>query len=153
MEKFVEAFRSFHIGKNLSEELNLPFDKRYNHPSALSTSRYGVKRLELLRTTFNWQRLLMDRNSFIYIFKFIQVLYRLLSSITIYIYIYIYRSLKCHYLLYQMIQFRFTFKFRENEIVCVILMDYMYHVVFSAFFRCVDNNECLFPNNNAPQHN
>lgn len=78
--KFAEAFRSFHIGKNLSEELNLPFDRRYNHPAALSTSRYGMKRLELLKTSFNWQRLLMKRNSFIYIFKFIQV--RSFSSFT-----------------------------------------------------------------------
>ncbi|KAL7259858.1 hypothetical protein ACSBR1_005679 [Camellia fascicularis] len=72
--KFAEAFRSFHAGKNLSEELNVPFDRHYNHPAALSTSRYGVKRRELLKTNFNWQALLMKRNSFIYVFKFIQLL-------------------------------------------------------------------------------
>ena len=72
--KFAEAFRSFHTGKNLSEELDIPFDRRYNHPAALSTSRYGMKRLELLKTSFDWQRLLMNRNSFIYVFKFVQVM-------------------------------------------------------------------------------
>uniref|UniRef100_A0A7N2RBB9 Uncharacterized protein n=1 Tax=Quercus lobata TaxID=97700 RepID=A0A7N2RBB9_QUELO len=70
--KFAEAFRSYPAGKNLSEELAVPFDKRYNHPAALATYRYGVKRRELLRTSFHWQRLLMKRNSFIYVFKFIQ---------------------------------------------------------------------------------
>jgi hypothetical protein len=55
------------------EELDIPFDKRYNHPAALSTFSYGAKRLELLKTSFYWQRLLMKRNSFIYVFKFIQV--------------------------------------------------------------------------------
>ncbi|KAI8024530.1 ABC transporter G family member 32 [Camellia lanceoleosa] len=78
--KFAEAFRSFRAGKNLSEELNVPFDRHYNHPAALSTSRYGVKRSELLKTNFNWQVLLMKRNSFIYVFKFIQLL--LVSLIT-----------------------------------------------------------------------
>lgn len=72
--KFAEAFRSYHIGKNLSEELVVPFDRRYNHPAALSTSKYGEKRSKLLKTSFNWQLLLMKRNSFIYVFKFIQVM-------------------------------------------------------------------------------
>ncbi|KAF5945787.1 hypothetical protein HYC85_016015 [Camellia sinensis] len=78
--KFAEAFHSFRAGKNLSEELNVPFDRHYNHPAALPTSRYGVKRRELLKTNFNWQVLLMKRNSFIYVFKFIQLL--LVSLIT-----------------------------------------------------------------------
>ena len=72
--KFAEVFRLFHTGKNLCEELNVPFDRRYNHPAALSTSRYGIKKRELLKTSFNWQLLLMKRNSFIYVFKFIQVI-------------------------------------------------------------------------------
>ncbi|MBA0865890.1 hypothetical protein Goshw_016246 [Gossypium schwendimanii] len=71
--KFSEAFRSYQTGKNLYEELSIPFDKRYSHPAALSTSRYGVKKNELLKTNFNWQMLLMKRNSFIYVFKFIQL--------------------------------------------------------------------------------
>lgn len=71
--KFAEAFRSYRTGKNLSEELTIPFDKRYNHPAALSTSKYGAKKTQLLKTGFDWQLLLMKRNSFIYIFKFFQV--------------------------------------------------------------------------------
>ncbi|KAF7147146.1 hypothetical protein RHSIM_Rhsim03G0245700 [Rhododendron simsii] len=78
--KFAEAFHSFHAGKNLSEELNVPFDRRYNHPAALSTSSYGVRRRELLTTNFNWQLLLMKRNSFIYVFKFVQLLF--VASVT-----------------------------------------------------------------------
>ncbi|XP_050232688.1 ABC transporter G family member 32 isoform X2 [Mercurialis annua] len=71
--KFVEAFRSYRIGKSLSLELEVPFDKRYNHPAALSTYRFGAKRSELLKISFNWQKLLMNRNSFIYVFKFVQL--------------------------------------------------------------------------------
>ncbi|XP_022732621.1 ABC transporter G family member 32 [Durio zibethinus] len=78
--KFSEAFQSYRTGKNLHEELSIPFDRRYNHPAALSTSRYGVKRSELLKTSFDWQMLLMKRNSFIYVFKFIQLF--IVASIT-----------------------------------------------------------------------
>ncbi|XVE98241.1 hypothetical protein REPUB_Repub03eG0088700 [Reevesia pubescens] len=78
--KFAEAFRSYQTGKNLHEELSIPFDRRYNHPAALSTSHYGVKRSELLKTSFDWQMLLMKRNSFIYVFKFIQLF--IVASIT-----------------------------------------------------------------------
>lgn len=73
--KFVEAFRAYQTGKSLCEELEVPFDKRYNHPAALSISRFGVNRSELFKVSFNWQKLLMKRNSFIYVFKFIQVNY------------------------------------------------------------------------------
>ncbi|KAK4854402.1 hypothetical protein QYF36_023362 [Acer negundo] len=83
--KFAEAFRSYHTGKNLSEELDVPFDRRYNHPAALSTSQYGEKRRELLKTSFDWQLLLMKRNSFIYVFKFIQLLFVALITMTVFI--------------------------------------------------------------------
>nr|XP_023894172.1 ABC transporter G family member 32 isoform X1 [Quercus suber]XP_023894173.1 ABC transporter G family member 32 isoform X2 [Quercus suber] len=82
--KFAEAFRSYPAGKNLSEELAVPFDKRYNHPAALATYRYGVKRRELLRTNFHWQRLLMKRNSFIYVFKFIQLFFVALITMSVF---------------------------------------------------------------------
>lgn len=71
--KFVEAFNSFRLGNALSQELSVEFDRHYNHPAALSTSTYGVKRFELLKFSFAWQMLLLKRNSFVYIFKFFQV--------------------------------------------------------------------------------
>ncbi|KAA8523067.1 hypothetical protein F0562_009490 [Nyssa sinensis] len=82
--KFAEAFRSYHAGKSLFEELDAPFDRRYNHPAALSTSQYGMKRSELLKTSFNWQLLLMKRNSFIYVFKFIQLLLVALITMSVF---------------------------------------------------------------------
>ena len=74
VSKFAEAFKTFIIGKRLQEELAVPYNRHRNHPAALCTSSYGVKRLELLKSNYQWQRLLMKRNSFIYVFKFIQVL-------------------------------------------------------------------------------
>ncbi|KAL3532403.1 hypothetical protein ACH5RR_005924 [Cinchona calisaya] len=82
--KFAESFCAYRIGKNLSQELETPFDRRYNHPAALSTSQYGVKRRELLKTNFDWQLLLMKRNSFIYVFKFIQLLLVALITMSVF---------------------------------------------------------------------
>ncbi|XP_041005142.1 ABC transporter G family member 32 isoform X2 [Juglans microcarpa x Juglans regia] len=82
--KFAEAFRSYRAGKNLSDALRVPFDKRYNHPAALATYRYGVKRRELLKTSFYWQRLIMKRNSFIYVFKFIQLFFVALITMSVF---------------------------------------------------------------------
>ncbi|KAG8367402.1 hypothetical protein BUALT_Bualt16G0068200 [Buddleja alternifolia] len=82
--RFAEALRSHNIGKNLSRELNIPFDKRYNHPAALSSSEYGVKKIELLKTNFDWQLLLMKRNLFIYVFKFIQLLLVALITMSVF---------------------------------------------------------------------
>lgn len=82
--KFAEAFCSYRAGKSLSVELGVPFDKRYNHPAALATTCYGVKRSELLKTSFYWQRLLMKRNSFIYVFKFIQLLFVAMITMSVF---------------------------------------------------------------------
>ncbi|CAA0839395.1 ABC transporter G family member 32 [Striga hermonthica] len=82
--KFAEAFGSYNIGKNLSEELANPYDKRYNHPAALSSSQYGVKKILLLKTNFHWQLLLMKRNLFIYVFKFVQLLLVALITMSVF---------------------------------------------------------------------
>ncbi|XP_056691158.1 ABC transporter G family member 32 isoform X2 [Spinacia oleracea] len=84
VEKFVEAFRSFRLGCKLSRELAIPFDKRNNHPAALSTSSYGVGKIELLKIGFSWQMLLMKRNVFLYIFKYTQLLLITLIIVTVF---------------------------------------------------------------------
>jgi len=57
----------------LAEELSTPFDKSKNHPAALTTSRYGINKMELLKACFAREYLLMKRNSFVYFFKLFQV--------------------------------------------------------------------------------
>ncbi|KAG8053220.1 hypothetical protein GUJ93_ZPchr0001g29933 [Zizania palustris] len=83
VSKFSEAFKTFVIGKRLHGELAIPYNRNRNHPAALSTSNYGVRRLELLKSNFQWQRLLMKRNSFIYVFKFIQLLLVAIITMTL----------------------------------------------------------------------
>lgn len=73
MEEFAEAFQSFHVGKRLQDDLATPFDKNRSDPTLLTTKNYGVNKMELLKACFSKELSLMKRNSFIYIFKLIQV--------------------------------------------------------------------------------
>lgn len=71
--EFFEAFQSFHVGRELSNDLSVPFDKANKHPDALTTNKYGVKKRELLKACMSREILLMKRNIFVYLFKIIQV--------------------------------------------------------------------------------
>ncbi|XP_019708972.1 ABC transporter G family member 39 isoform X2 [Elaeis guineensis] len=73
VKEFADAFLSFHVGRRLEIELSTPFDKSRNHPAALTTSRYGVSKRELLKACLSREFLLMKRNSFVYVFKLFQL--------------------------------------------------------------------------------
>ncbi|KAH9301337.1 hypothetical protein KI387_012920, partial [Taxus chinensis] len=69
VKEFAEAFHSFHVGKRLIEELSHPYDRTKNHPAALTSTKYGVSRMNMFKACFSREVLLMKRNSFVYIFK------------------------------------------------------------------------------------
>ncbi|PIN21134.1 Pleiotropic drug resistance proteins (PDR1-15), ABC superfamily [Handroanthus impetiginosus] len=73
IKEFAQAFKSFGIGRKLSAELAIPFDKSKSHPAALATGKYGVSRKELLKACAARELLLMKRNSFVYIFRIIRL--------------------------------------------------------------------------------
>lgn len=73
VKELSEAFQSFHVGRTLGDELAVPFDKKKSHPGALTTEKYGVSKKEILKACVSREFLLMKRNSFVYIFKMIQV--------------------------------------------------------------------------------
>ncbi|GJN18417.1 hypothetical protein PR202_gb05578 [Eleusine coracana subsp. coracana] len=77
---FVTAFKSFHTGRAIANEIAVPFDKSKSHPAALTTTRYGVSAKELLKANIDREILLMKRNSFVYIFRTFQLM--LMSVIT-----------------------------------------------------------------------
>ncbi|KAH1107226.1 hypothetical protein J1N35_010994 [Gossypium stocksii] len=74
VEQFVEAFQSFHVGKGLQNDLATPFIKNERDTQLLTTKNYGVGKMELLKACFSKEMLLMKRNSFLYIFKLVQLL-------------------------------------------------------------------------------
>ncbi|KAL2332416.1 hypothetical protein Fmac_019997 [Flemingia macrophylla] len=83
--QFVEAFKSFHIGRKLGEELVVPFDKSRSHPAALITKKYGVNKKELLKANFSREYLLMKRNSFVYVFKLSQLCITAFIALTLFL--------------------------------------------------------------------
>ncbi|XP_039124352.1 ABC transporter G family member 39-like [Dioscorea cayenensis subsp. rotundata] len=84
VKEFANAFHSFHVGRRLEYELSVPFDKSKNHPAALTKSRYGISKKELLKACFEREFLLMKRNSFVYIFKLFQLFVLALISMTVF---------------------------------------------------------------------
>ncbi|RWW31583.1 hypothetical protein BHE74_00018806 [Ensete ventricosum] len=82
VNEFAEAFQSFHVGRKLGEELSVPFDRKRNHPAALTTTKYGISMTELLKACISREWLLMKRNSFVYIFKVVQVSNRIAMMTT-----------------------------------------------------------------------
>ncbi|XP_058737878.1 pleiotropic drug resistance protein 1-like [Vicia villosa] len=84
-EEFSEAFKSFHVGIKLGDELDNEFDKSKSHPAALTTKKYGVGKLELLKACLSKEYLLMKRNSFVYIFKLCQLSIMAMVAMTIFL--------------------------------------------------------------------
>ncbi|KAJ7966133.1 Pleiotropic drug resistance ABC transporter [Quillaja saponaria] len=85
VKDFAEAFQSFHIGQTLGDELANPFDKSKCHPASLTRKKYGVNKKELLRACVWREFLLMKRNSFVYIFKMINITFLALVTMTLFI--------------------------------------------------------------------
>ncbi|CAJ2632869.1 unnamed protein product [Trifolium pratense] len=83
-DEFSDAFQSFHVGIRLGDELGTEFDKSKSHPSALTTKKYGVGKLELYKACLSREYLLMKRNSFVYIFKLGQVCIMAMIAMTIF---------------------------------------------------------------------
>ncbi|WVZ69774.1 hypothetical protein U9M48_018509 [Paspalum notatum var. saurae] len=84
VKEFASAFQSFRTGRTIANELAIPFDKSKNHPAALTTSRYGVSAMELLKANIDRELLLMKRNSFVYIFRTIQLMMVSIMAMTLF---------------------------------------------------------------------
>ncbi|KAE7997396.1 hypothetical protein FH972_002037 [Carpinus fangiana] len=85
VQEFAEAFQSFHEGRRIGDELATPYDKRKSHPAALTTKKYGVGKKELFKASFSREYLLMKRNSFVYIFKVVQLAIMAIIAMTLFL--------------------------------------------------------------------
>lgn len=73
VDKFVAMFKEFHVGKKLKEELFKPFDQSESHRHALTFNIYSLRKWELFKACLSREWLLMKRNSFVHVFKSVQV--------------------------------------------------------------------------------
>ncbi|XP_059654379.1 pleiotropic drug resistance protein 3-like [Cornus florida] len=80
VDMFSRKFKESPFGKKLDEELSKPFMKSENHKDAISFSMYSLSKWALFRACMSREFLLMRRNSFIYVFKSIQLV--IIASIT-----------------------------------------------------------------------
>ncbi|KAM3208972.1 hypothetical protein ACQJBY_063573 [Aegilops geniculata] len=83
--EFAEHYKSFHVGQQMLEELQIPFEKSKTHPAALTTSKYGQSSWESFKAVMSREQLLMKRNSFIYIFKVSQLIMLGLMAMTVFL--------------------------------------------------------------------
>ncbi|CAN4095708.1 unnamed protein product [Withania somnifera] len=83
-KEFAEAYQSFHVGRNLEDDLATSYDKSKSHPAALTTEKYGIGKKQLFNVCTEREFLLMKRNSFVYIFKFFQLFIMALITMTLF---------------------------------------------------------------------
>ncbi|XP_058115189.1 ABC transporter G family member 42-like isoform X2 [Magnolia sinica] len=85
VSEFSQRFKTFHVGLNLKNELSVPFDKSKNHRAALVFTKNSVPTWELLKASFAKEWLLIERNSFVYVFKTVQIIIVAIITSTIFL--------------------------------------------------------------------
>ncbi|KAK8574737.1 hypothetical protein V6N12_062421 [Hibiscus sabdariffa] len=84
VDQLVKRFKEYHIGQNLDEELSKPFDKSQSHKDALSFKSYSLSKWEIFKACSMREILLMKRNSFTYVFKFVQLVITAAITMTVF---------------------------------------------------------------------
>ncbi|XP_031274838.1 pleiotropic drug resistance protein 3-like isoform X2 [Pistacia vera] len=85
IDMFCRKFEESSLGKKLQEDLSMPFDKSKSHKDALSFDMYSISKWQLFKACMSREFLLMKRNSFIYVFKIVQIL--IIATITMTVFI------------------------------------------------------------------
>ncbi|GMN37140.1 hypothetical protein TIFTF001_006570 [Ficus carica] len=85
VSELANRFKQFHVGMRLENELLVPFDKALSHKAALVFSKYSVSKIKLLMACFDKEWLLIKRNSFIYIFKTVQMIIMAVIASTVFL--------------------------------------------------------------------
>ncbi|GLT66274.1 hypothetical protein SLA2020_386460 [Shorea laevis] len=83
--EFANKFKRFHVGMQLDSELSVPFNKSKGHQAALAFKKYLVPKMELLRACWDKEWLLIKKNSFVYIFKTIQIIIMAIITSTVFL--------------------------------------------------------------------
>ncbi|CAL5375852.1 unnamed protein product [Camellia sinensis] len=83
--EFANRFKRFYVGLSLENELSVPYDKAESHNAALVYKKYSVPKIELLKACFEKEWLLIKRNSFIYVFKTVQIIIVAIITSTVFI--------------------------------------------------------------------
>ncbi|XP_057431805.1 ABC transporter G family member 36-like [Lotus japonicus] len=85
VSEFANRFKRFHVGVQLENELSVPFDKSNAHKASLVYTKNSVPTKDLLKACWDKEWLLIQRNSFVYIFKTVQICIIALISATLFL--------------------------------------------------------------------
>ncbi|KAI6684518.1 hypothetical protein NL676_030431 [Syzygium grande] len=85
VEMFGKKLKESYLGVKLDQELSDIFDRSKSHKNALSFNVYSLSRWELLRGCMARELLLMRRNSFIYVFKSVQLIFVAFITMTVFL--------------------------------------------------------------------
>uniref|UniRef100_A0A0D9VF50 ABC transporter domain-containing protein n=1 Tax=Leersia perrieri TaxID=77586 RepID=A0A0D9VF50_9ORYZ len=83
--EFAERFKLFRIGQQMLKDLHVPFEKSNTHRAALTTMKNALSNWESLKAVMSREKLLMKRNSFIYIFKVTKLIILAFMSMTVFL--------------------------------------------------------------------
>ncbi|KAK6143828.1 hypothetical protein DH2020_024176 [Rehmannia glutinosa] len=85
VDTFSRKYKESPHGKQLSEELSVPFDKSKSHKNAINFSVYSLRKWDLFRACMSRELILMKRNSFIYVFKSVQLVFMASATMTVFL--------------------------------------------------------------------
>ncbi|KAL5576927.1 hypothetical protein UlMin_018626 [Ulmus minor] len=83
--QFANRFKSFHVGKKLTNELLIPYNKSRSHEAALVFSKYTIPKMQLLKASIDREWLLIKRTMPIYIFKTVQIIVVAIIASTVFL--------------------------------------------------------------------
>ncbi|XP_031274859.1 pleiotropic drug resistance protein 3-like [Pistacia vera] len=85
VDMFCRKFKESSLGKKLDEDLSVPFNKSESHKVALSFDMYSISKWQLFKACMSREFLLMKRNSFIYVFKTVQIIIIAVITTTVFL--------------------------------------------------------------------
>ncbi|XP_058191657.1 pleiotropic drug resistance protein 3-like isoform X2 [Rhododendron vialii] len=85
VDLFCKKFKESTFGEKVDEDLSKPFTKSQSHKNAISFSKYSLAKWELFKACMSREYLLMRRNSFIYVFKTIQLVITAFITMTVFL--------------------------------------------------------------------
>ncbi|EFH53491.1 ATPDR10/PDR10 [Arabidopsis lyrata subsp. lyrata] len=74
-KQFEEGFKMHHFGSTMRSQLATPFVRWKNHRAALTRTKYGASKLELLKACLERESILMKRNLRTFVLKSLQLIF------------------------------------------------------------------------------
>ncbi|KAM7272585.1 hypothetical protein ACFE04_027248 [Oxalis oulophora] len=85
VQTFYRKFKESPIGKKLKEDISKPCDESQFHKDALTFSEYSLSKWDLFKACMSREYLLMKRNSFLYVFKAVQIVLFAFIAMTVFL--------------------------------------------------------------------